>query len=76
MKTFTVLLFAAGLAAVAHAKKMPKTHPKKEEPKPVVEPEVIDEDAAYWERIDNLNAYGKNTWMGVFQGLYGMSSKV
>lgn len=73
MKTFTVLLFAAGLEAVAHAKKMPKTEPKKE---PVVEPEMTDEDAAYWEKIENWNDYGKNAWMGVFQGLYGMSSKV
>ena len=75
MKAFNLIMFAACLEALAHAKKMPK----KKEPEPVpepVEPEMNAEDVAYWEYIDNLNGYGKNLWLGVYQGLYGMSSKV
>lgn len=64
MKTYSVILFA--FAAVAHAKNLPTTDSDT----------LSEEDAAYWQKISNLNAYGKNAWLGVFQGLYGMSSKV
>ena len=50
------------IAALAYAKELPET-------------ESI-EDQEYWENLQNITSYGKNLWQGVFQGLYGMSSKV
>ena len=62
MKTFASTLL---IAAVAFARDLPET-----------DAEVIEADAEYWTEVSNYTAYGKNLWLGVFQGLYGMSSKV
>ena len=61
MKTFASVLL---IAALAYAKDIPDFA------------EESDEDQAYWQEISNMTAYGKNLWQGVFQGLYGMSSKI
>ena len=66
MKTYATVL---ALAAFASAKDMPA----------IVVPtddEMTEEDQAYWNRIHERNFYARNVWLGVFQGLYGMSGKV
>lgn len=71
MKTFAAVLLIAALANAKKSKKIPEI---------VIEPVVIEEipdvDEQYWTDISNKNAYGRNMWLGVFQGLYGMSKKV
>lgn len=71
MKTFAAVLLIAALANAKKSKKLPEI---------VIEPVVIEEipdvDEQYWTNISNKNAYGRNMWLGVFQGLYGMSKKV
>lgn len=66
MKTYATVL---ALAAVACARDMPA----------IVIPtddEMTVEDKAYWTKIHERNYYSRNAWLGVFQGLYGMSGKI
>ena len=74
MKTFASVLLIAAFADAKKHKTMPVVVP---EPEPVIEvdPEVIAEQE-FWQGIENKNGYGRNLWEGVYQGLYGMSSKV
>ena len=64
MKTFASVLL---IAALVSAKKMPKVEP-------VPEPQTADD--LYWADITQKTAYGRNLWLGVYQGLYGMSTKI
>ena len=77
MKTFASVVLMAAVVSAKKSKKMPK---------PVVVPVVVpepmdiveetDEDELFWARTTSKNAYGRNLWLGVYSGLYGMSSKI
>ena len=75
MKTFGIALL---LAATISAKKLPEPTDLDMgvEPDVVVDTDVveIDVDAEYWDDVKAHNWWYRNLWLGVFQGLYGMSS--
>ena len=60
-----------------------KTKPKPHKPEPEAEPvpetpkyEIPAADEEYWNSVSEKNFYYRNMWLGVFSGLYGMSSGV